>query len=73
MDSTAARFFEVDVNCELGEERGAGNCVGVAVVGPEEWMEEDGGTITIGRCAADDDACCECSSGFLRERLVAIR
>ena len=73
MDSTAARFFEVDVICELEEERDAGVCVGGAVVGPEEWMEGDGGTITIGRGTADDDACCECNSGFLRERPVAIR
>lgn len=70
MDSTAARFFEVDVNWEVGEERDAGDCEGRAVVGPEAC---DGGTITIGRGAADDDACCEWSSGFLRERVVATR
>jgi hypothetical protein len=73
MDSTAARFFELDVYCGLGEERDAGGCVCGAVVGPEEWAEDDGGTITMGRGAAGDDACCESSSGFLRERPVAIR
>ena len=74
MDSSAARFFEADVSCELGEETDAdGGCVGGAVVGPENLTEGDGGTITIGRGAADDDAGCDCCSGFLRERPVAIR
>jgi hypothetical protein len=77
MDSNAARFFEVDAYGEAGEvaevEVDACVCVDGAVADPEGWIEDDGGTITIGRGAADDDDCGDCSSGFLRERLVAIR
>lgn len=77
MDSSAARFFDVDACGEAGEvaevEADACVCVDGAVAGPEGWIEGDGGTITIGRGAVDDDDDCECSSGFLRERLVAIR
>ena len=67
MDSIAARFFEdeVDGKGELGKEADAG---------PEDVMEGDGGTRTIGRGTVDDDdPCGGWSSGFLRERLAAVR
>lgn len=69
MDSIAARFFEgaVDAKGELGEETVAG-------ADPEDRMEGDAGTRTIGRGTVDDDdPCGGCSSGFLRERLAAVR
>jgi hypothetical protein len=72
MDSTAARFFEVDVNGECGEETRVDACVGGAIAGPECCIEGDGGTITIGLGAADNDDC-DGSSGFLRDKEAAIR
>jgi hypothetical protein len=71
MDSIAARCFEevLDAKGELGEETDTG-----PGPGPEDGMEGDGGTRTIGRGTVDDDdPCGDCSSGFLRERLAAVR
>jgi len=69
MVSSAARLFEVDVNCEV--EADAGVCGEGA--GAADEMEGEGGTITIGRGAADDGGCGGCGSGLLGGALAAIR
>jgi hypothetical protein len=67
MDSSAARLFEVDVNCEVEAD------VCVKGAGAADEMEGEGGTITIGRGAADDGGCGGCGSGLLGGVLAAIR